>query len=120
MREIDEYGNIRFNDEKARLDNYAIALQNEPGAQGTIICYGGRVGRAGEAQARCDRAKNYLVNERGIDASRISTVDGGFREELTVELWVVPTGAQPPTVSATVDPSEVPSRPSAALPSPCS
>ncbi|HEX7175965.1 MAG TPA: hypothetical protein VF240_11955 [Pyrinomonadaceae bacterium] len=106
-RKIDEYGNIRFNDEKARLDNYAIALQNEPGAQGTIICYGGRVGRAGEAQARCDRAKNYLVNERGIDASRVSTVDGGFREELTVELWVVPTGAQPPTASSTVDPSEV-------------
>ena len=106
-RKIDEYGNIRFNDEKARLDNYAIALQNEPGATGTIICYGGRVGRAGEAQARCDRAKNYLVNERGIDASRISTIDGGFREELTVELWIVPTGAEPPTASPTVDASEV-------------
>ena len=31
---FDEYGNIKFNDEKARLDNYAIQLQNEPGAQG--------------------------------------------------------------------------------------
>ena len=29
---FDEYGNIRFNDEKARLDNYAIQLQNEPGS----------------------------------------------------------------------------------------
>ena len=104
---VDEYGNIRFNDEKARLDNYAIALQNDPGAQGYIICYGGRRGRTGEAQARCDRAKNYLVNERQIDASRVVTLDGGFREELTVELWVVPTGATPPTASATVDPSEV-------------
>ena len=104
---VDEYGNIRFNDEKARLDNYAIALQNEPGAQGYIICYGGRRGRQGEAQARCDRAKNYLVNERQIDASRIVTVDGGYREELTVELWLVPTGATPPTASPTVDPSEV-------------
>jgi hypothetical protein len=106
-RKIDEYGNIRFNDEKARLDNYAIALQNEPGAQGYVICYGGRRGRAGEAQARCDRAKNYLVNERQIDSSRVVTLDGGFREELTVELWVVPTGAQPPTASPTVDASEV-------------
>src|SRR6185503_8202733 len=35
-RKFDEYGNIRFNDEKARLDNYAIQLQNEPTAQGTI------------------------------------------------------------------------------------
>ncbi|HEX5706306.1 MAG TPA: PKD domain-containing protein, partial [Pyrinomonadaceae bacterium] len=106
-RKIDEYGNIRFNDEKARLDNFAIALQNEPGAQGYLICYGGRRGRAGEAQARCDRARNYLVNERGIDSSRIVTIDGGFKEELTVELWIVPTGATPPTAEPTVDPSEV-------------
>src|SRR5205823_13125607 len=34
---FDEYGNIRFNDEKARLDNFAIQLQNEPTAQGYII-----------------------------------------------------------------------------------
>jgi hypothetical protein len=106
-RKIDEYGNIRFNDEKARLDNFAIELQNDPTATGYIIAYGGRRGRAGEAQARADRAKNYLVNQRGIDASRIQTIDGGFREDLTVELWIAPSGAQAPTASPTVDPSEV-------------
>ncbi len=31
---FDEYGNIKFNDEKARLDNYAIQLQNQPGVSG--------------------------------------------------------------------------------------
>jgi len=93
---FDEYGNIRFNDEKARLDNYAIQLQNQPGAQGYIIVYGSC---AGEAQARADRAKNYLVNTRGIDAGRIVTIDGGCRSDLTVELWVVPTGATPPAAS---------------------
>jgi hypothetical protein len=113
-RKIDEYGNIRFNDEKARLDNFAIELQNDPTAQGYLICYGGRRGRAGEAAARCDRAKNYLVTTRGIDASRIVTVDGGYRENLTVELWVVPTGAQPPTASPTVQPSEVTTAPARA------
>ncbi|MDQ3919889.1 MAG: PKD domain-containing protein, partial [Acidobacteriota bacterium] len=106
-RKVDEYGNIRFNDEKARLDNFAIELQNDPTSQGYLICYGGRRGRAGEAQARCDRAKNYLTTTRGIDAGRIMTVDGGYREDLTVELWVVPSGANPPTASPTVDPSEV-------------
>jgi len=106
-RKIDEYGNIRFNDEKARLDNFAIELQNDPTAQGYLVCYGGRTGRAGEAQRRCDRAKGYLTSTRGIDASRIVTVDGGFREDLTVELWIVPSGATPPAASPTVDPSEV-------------
>ena len=106
-RKIDEYGNIRFNDEKARLDNYAIELQNDPTATGQIICYGGRRGRTGEAQRRCDRAKDYLVNTRGISADRIQTVDGGYKEELTVELWIVPTGATSPQATPTVDPSEV-------------
>lgn len=93
---FDEYGNIRFNDEKARLDNYAIQLQNQPGSEGYIIAYGSCTG---EGQARADRAKNYLVNTRGIDAGRIVTIDGGCRSELTVELWVVPTGASKPAAS---------------------
>ncbi|HKO59594.1 MAG TPA: hypothetical protein VJV03_00410 [Pyrinomonadaceae bacterium] len=100
---FDEYGDIRFNDEKARLDNYAIQLQNSPGAQGYIIAYGNC---EGAAQARADRAKDYLVNTRGIDAGRIVTIDGGCRADLMVELWIVPTGATPPTADASsaVDP----------------
>jgi hypothetical protein len=93
---FDEYGDIRFNDEKARLDNYAIQLQNQPGANGYIIAYGTC---EGEAQARADRAKNYLVNTRGIDAGRIVTVDGGCRADLAVELWIVPQGATAPAAS---------------------
>jgi hypothetical protein len=94
--QFDEYGNIKFNDEKARLDNYAIQLQNNPGSTGTIIAYGSY---EGEGQARADRAKNYLVNTRGIDAGRITTIDGGCRSALAVQLWVVPTGADAPAAS---------------------
>ncbi len=97
-RKFDEYGNIRFNDEKARLDNYAIQLQNEPGSTGTILVYGSC---AGEAQQRGDRAKDYLVNTRGIEAGRITVVDGGCRADLTVQLWVVPQGATAPPVDTT-------------------
>ncbi|MBD0373348.1 MAG: hypothetical protein ICV60_21105 [Pyrinomonadaceae bacterium] len=106
-RLFDQYGNIAFNDEKARLDNFAIQLQNEPGSQGYIIAYAGRRARANEAQARADRAKDYLVNTRGIDPGRLVTVDGGFREDLTVELWIVPSGAAPPTASPTLQQSDV-------------
>ena len=95
---FDEYGNIRFNDEKARLDNYAIQLQNQPGAGGTIIVYGTC---AGEGQQRGDRAKDYLVNTRGIEAGRITVVDGGCSSELKVQLWIVPSGAAAPQVDTT-------------------
>lgn len=93
---FDEYGDIKFNDEKARLDNYAIQLQNQTGSQGYIIAYGTC---EGQGQARADRAKNYLVNTRGIEAGRITAVDGGCRADLTVQLWIVPTGASNPATS---------------------
>jgi len=100
---FDEYGNIRFNDEKARLDNYAIQLQNDPGSQGEIIGYGSC---GSEGQERANRAKDYLVNTRGIDAGRLVVVDGGCKPELKVELWVVPQGAtqQAPDMSGAVSP----------------
>ena len=97
-RKFDEYGNIRFNDEKARLDNFAIQLQNEPTAQGYLIGYGSC---DAEGQTRANRAKDYLVNTRGIDAGRIMVVDGGCMPELKVELWIVPQGATPPTPDTT-------------------
>ena len=97
-RKFDEYGNIRFNDEKARLDNYAIQLQNEPGSTGVIIVYGSC---EGEAQQRGDRAKDYLVNTRGIEAGRITVIDGGCRSDLTVQLWIVPAGSTPPAADST-------------------
>jgi hypothetical protein len=90
---FDEYGNIRFNDEKARLDNYAIQLQNDPTSTATIIVYGTC---QGEGQQRGDRAKDYLVNTRGIEAGRITVVDGGCRADLTVQLWIVPSGSTAP------------------------
>jgi hypothetical protein len=99
---FDEYGNIVFNDEKARLDNYAIQLQNDPTATGYIIAYADRTGPEGQAAARAQRAKDYLVNTRGIDASRITTIDGGCRETLTVELFVCAQGATAPSATGTV------------------
>ncbi|MDT5155955.1 MAG: hypothetical protein QOC99_2288 [Acidobacteriota bacterium] len=93
---FDEIGEIQRDDEKARLDVFAIELQNSPGAQGYIIAYGGRNKRFGTGQQRAERARNYVVTTRGIDASRIVTLDGGTHETGSTELWLVPAGATPP------------------------
>jgi hypothetical protein len=106
-RPIDSYGDISFENEKARLDNFAIELQNDPTALGYIVAYGGRRARAGEARRRADRAKDYLVTTRLIDVSRVFIIDGGHREDLTVEIFIWPVGVAPPTPSPTVDLSEV-------------
>ena len=104
---FDQYGNIRFSDEKARLDNFAIQLQNEEKAQGHIIVYAGRKATVAEAQLRANRARDYLIQVRDINPERIKAVDGGYREELTVILYVAPPGAAAPAVEPTVDPSQV-------------
>lgn len=95
-RKFDEYYDIARNDEKARLDNYAIQLQSEPGAQGYIIVYPSRRAKSDEAQARATRISDYLVNSRGIDASRFTITMGAARDGWLFELWIVPPGAQPP------------------------
>jgi hypothetical protein len=106
IRMFDEYSDISFEDEKARLENLAIHLQQNPERRGHIIVYAGRRARAGEAKARAARAKNYLVNDLSVEAERIITIDGGHREKLEVELYALPPGMTTPTCP-TIDPSEV-------------
>ena len=96
-RKFDEYYDIARNDEKARLDNYAIQLQSEPGSQGYIIVYPSRRAKSNDAQARAQRISDYLVNSRGIDSHRVVLVMGPQREDWLFELWVVPEGTPPPT-----------------------
>jgi len=91
---FDQYGDIKFRDEAARLDNFAIQLMNEPTARGVIVTFAGNPTYKGEAAYRLRRAKNYLVNVRKIPSSKVMTIDGGYREDLTTTLIIVPTGVQ--------------------------
>jgi hypothetical protein len=95
---VDYYPPININNEKARLDNFAIQLQNEPNAKGYIVIYGGAKARPGEKQKRMKRAYDYLVNTRGLSADRLITMEGGMRDQTTTELWIVPLGADPPVI----------------------
>ncbi|HSE30853.1 MAG TPA: hypothetical protein VLA93_04665 [Pyrinomonadaceae bacterium] len=95
-RKFDEFPDISRNDEKARLDNFGIALQNDPTATAYVIVSPGRSAKQGEAQRRTARIVEYLSNSRGIDARRIVTLVGAAKDEMFVELWVCPQGATPP------------------------
>lgn len=94
-RMFDEYGSLVSRKEKACLSAFAAELENNPGAQGYVIAYAGRQRRNG-TQRHLQRVKDYLTKERAIDYGRIVTIDGGRRQQAAVELWVVPTGADPP------------------------
>ena len=92
---FDEFGDILYSDLAARLDNFAVAVQNQPSARGFLIVYRTRRDIAGLSHRLAMRMKNYLVNSRGLEAARLATVDGGIADHLTQELWIVPAGAAP-------------------------
>src|SRR4051812_49961997 len=69
IKKFDEFGDINCESEYARLDNFAVALQNEPQAKGLIIFYGGeafksRLPQQGEAEARGARLVPNLFDPR--------------------------------------------------------
>ncbi len=99
----DEYGNIRWRDEKPVLDRYANMLRQSPGSVVYIFSYGGLRTCKGWARARARRARNYLVATHGIAANRVFWSDGGFRVEDSTELWLRLPGETHPTPYATVN-----------------
>ena len=106
-RKFDEFGDLKCESEMAHLDNLAVTLQGAPASKGVIIFYGGRrfsgrLPKRGEAAARAARIKTYLVQRRGIPTDQVVVIDGGYREEWTAEVWVVPPGATTPAPSPTI------------------
>src|SRR6185369_11696338 len=110
-REFDTCRSCTNDDQKARLDNLVVELQNDPSTQTYLFAYSGRNSPTGQADRLLDRAKDYLVNRRGVDASRIVMANGGFREEDSLEVWIVPNGAQPPQPTPTIQAGDVKPRP---------
>lgn len=104
-RLVDQFGSVRSNEEKARLDNYAVELNNDPSSMGYVIVYG-RTSRPGEAKKRADRIKQYLSYYRGIDMKRLVSLDHCILSRLEVRLWIVPRGAKPPVPCPTRSPAK--------------
>jgi hypothetical protein len=101
-RKFVEYTMLKPKEEEARLHKFAMELLGQPTTQGYVIAYTVATTRAGEKAA--DKAKDFLVNKRSIDSSRLVTVAGGSRAQATVELWIMPSGAEPPKATPIVDP----------------
>jgi hypothetical protein len=100
---FDQYSDLSFADEKARLDNFADRLRKQPNFKGYIIVYPGTHMPPADMQARAKRARNYLVKTRGISADRVITVNGASREKFKVELYALPTSLSPSAINPTRD-----------------
>jgi len=88
---------------KIRLDYLSALLNKDPSLQGYIIVYGGRVGSRGDAAGRAFRAKDYLMNIWGLSPDSFLLAQGGYRENLMFEIWLVKRGSTLPQATPTVD-----------------
>jgi len=104
---FDQFQSVAFDDDKARLDNLAIELQNTPDSIAYIIVYGGRTSRTGQADRLGQRTVDYLTAQRGVDAHRVVIINGGYRDTDFIEIWVCPPGAKTPQPTPTVNPGDV-------------
>jgi hypothetical protein len=96
---FDQWGDIRPNYENARLDKLATQAKEWPLSIIYLFIHAGQTACAGEARARGLRAKNYLVRQ-GISSDRIVLTDAGWREEVSVQVWIWPAQLGKPKVSS--------------------
>lgn len=105
-RPFDRYSDLVFEDEKARLDNFAIYLNEDKSAwKAYVVGYPAPDGVAA-ARARTDQARRYLISI-GLDENRILTVIAGQRDKLTIELYALPPDLPAPTPNPKTTPSAV-------------
>jgi len=94
---FDEWHDLVFSDEKSRLDNISIVWREQPRSVIYLIVYAGKSACVGEAKARGIRAKNYLI-KRYVPANNIVWIDGGWKDEVTTEVWLWPPGVEKPSI----------------------
>ena len=96
------YGDMTHDNEKTRLDKFASELKKRArNTRGYIVVYAGCRAQKGEAKARAEQAKEYVVKAHGIDSRRITTIDGGQRREMLIELHVRSLGQPRPLIFST-------------------
>lgn len=83
-------------DIKARYDNCVIRLQETPNSQIYVILYQGTDKGSPKADLLSKMTLDYFIKSRGVPPGQIVLTKWGTRPRTTVEVWIVPPGAQPP------------------------
>jgi hypothetical protein len=95
-RLVDEYGSINISDTAARMDNFAVELQNTPTHTGYIVVYPQLNKFPAWQLRRAYWCRGYLTESRGLAPERVVVLNGGFADEVRTQLWIAPTGAPTP------------------------
>ena len=101
------YGPMSWGRERLQLDRFEAVFNRNLNQTIYIIAYAGQSAYVGEGQSAADRAKKYLSDQHKVPSDQIIAIDGGYRPERKIELYLVPENACKPVPSPTVDPRDV-------------
>jgi len=103
FRHEDEGSGLSFQEDKPRIDRFAEEIKSNRSAVAYIIAYGGLVSYKNEAAVRLACIRNYLITAHGISGSRLKLINGGYRTEVSVRLYLVNPGEPKPTAYSMVN-----------------
>jgi len=132
-RNIDEFGRLPCGDFLARMDNIFIESQNSPDSKIYVVYYGGRYRKKNiwnkktkelnvkleypHPEDGLNYAKSiplYLTSELKaltrtykLSKDKFILVNGGFRENIEVEIWFVPKDAESPKPIPTITEKDI-------------
>ena len=92
--------NTHADDEQAYLDLLAKALTDNPGARGFLVAYRKSDLPPGPLLRRAYGYRNYLINTRGIEPTRVEILEGDVKDKTFTEMWLVSAGAKPPVADS--------------------
>ncbi|HJQ34787.1 MAG TPA: hypothetical protein VJ866_21740 [Pyrinomonadaceae bacterium] len=75
---------------------FSEVLRRDPALRGCVIGYTSKRGPRAAGRRIASRAKLTMAKAHGTDVSRVYAFGGGRREYKTIELWLVPPGAELP------------------------
>ncbi len=84
----------------AQLDNFFIELQNHPQVKGYVIMYGDRDDERSLTSGI--RSIQHYIAFRKFSPDRLTIVNGGFRDEAGIEMWITFPGDELPVSTPTV------------------
>ncbi len=114
-KKIDEFENIPCDEYLARMDVAIVQAYDNPSSSIYVLIYEGKELKYnsrkkktelvspnfGSAKAKIRSMKQY-ISLRKFPAERFTFVKAGFRGNLTVEIWLVPTSVAEPKATLTL------------------
>ena len=70
------------------LDNLAKQLNTQATLRGYLIAYAGKEACRNEAKFRLREAKRYLKEKHNIGSAQLTLVDGGYKTDWVVQIWI--------------------------------